>query len=68
MINPKRKIHSYNNPKNIEMKQELCPQFRACAGAIPLINNKKTIEEWDFISSINYFRCRYYMHHLLRSL
>ena len=37
MINPKHKIHNYNNAKNIEMKHELCPQLRACAEAMPLV-------------------------------
>ena len=37
MINPKHKIHNYNDLANIEMKQELCPQLRACAEATPLV-------------------------------
>ena len=42
MINPQRKIHSYNNSKNIEMKQKLCSKLRACAEALPVVLLKTT--------------------------
>ena len=50
MINPQRKIHSYNNPKNIEMKQELCPQLRG--GIAP--SYYKSIVNFDFLEWVVY--------------
>ena len=37
MVNPKRKFTVTIALTNIEMKQELCPQSRACAGPMPLV-------------------------------